>query len=207
MCNIPGVGNQWGTHYPIQNRLNYMTTNLIKDKDANQDNVLNAEELGIDAEAFARIDRNEDGQAGRTELAIDHPLSRINHMTAALIKDKDTNQDNVLNAEELGINAETFARIDRNEDGQAGIKELIIAHPLSRINHMSATLIKDKDTNQDSVLNAEELGIDAETFARIDRNEDGQADRREINIHKFKILSNYQSLTSEQSDPDVSVSV
>lgn len=132
--------------------------------------------------------------------------NHINNMTTNMIKDKDTNQDKALSAEEMGGFEEIFARIDLNQDGQADKKELNVSNPLNNINRMTAHLIKNNDANDDHVLSTEELGIDEGKFAQIDQNGDGQADKKELTDFKFKILSEYMPPRAEESASEISVS-
>ena len=54
-------------------------------------------------------------------------------------------------------------------------------HWPGQINKMTTNLIKHKDTDDDRVLSAKEFGAPKDVFAKIDRNGDGQADRKELN--------------------------
>ena len=192
-------------------RIDRMTTNLILNKDTNDDKVLSAEELGITDEALAQIDLNGDGQADRAELNAGYPGLRIDRMTTNLINGKDANNDGMLSAEELGVAEDVFSRIDHNGDGQADRVELNAFYPKGQINHMTTKLINDKDTNEDGMLSSEELGISEEAFARIDRNGDGQADRVELNafypkVQAYKIMEMFNSDNNDEPSDSINVS-
>src|SRR3990172_2227089 len=60
-------------------------------------------------------------------------LGQLNKMTLTLIKDKDSDGDKVLSAEELGVNEDILKEIDKNGDGNADREELNAAHPLTKL--------------------------------------------------------------------------
>lgn len=64
-------------YYPIS-KIDIPTLHLIKDKDADGDNVLSAEELDISEDIFKVIDANGDGSADREELNAASPLNKLN---------------------------------------------------------------------------------------------------------------------------------
>lgn len=142
-----------GASPPSPDWVNRMTSNLIRNKDTDNSKTLSVEELGMAEDVFTRIDHNDDGQAGRVELNAFYPKARINRMTTNLILNKDTNDDNVLSAEELGITDETLAQIDRNGDGQADRAELNAFYPKARIDKAIKPLQADSDNTVGNSIN------------------------------------------------------
>jgi len=130
MDNITGICNRC---IPNLGQLNKMTLTLIRDKDSDGDKALSAEELNVPEDVFTKIDANSDGNADRVELNTYYPISRIDIPTLQLIKDKDTDGDKVLSAEELGVNEDILKEIDKNGDGNADREELNAAHPLTKL--------------------------------------------------------------------------
>ena len=202
MNNVTGIGNQWGGRNPL-NSLN-QGNKLIKNKDTNGDKTLNAEELGVKEEVFSKIDTNEDGQADIKELNKFFHFEKINNKITNIIESKDENGDGLLNAEELGISEELFSKIDHDEDGQVDRTEIYAAIRNWNINRHTNPLIHEKDTNGDKVLTAEELGVDEELFSKIDTNEDGQADGKELNVFKLSLTYNSHAI-EEGTESDVDI--
>src|SRR3972149_1761352 len=148
MDNITGICNRC---IPNLGQLNKMTLTLIKDKDSDGDKALSAEELNVHEDVFTKIDANGDGNADRVELNAYYPISRIDIPTVQLIKDKDTDGDKVLSAEELGVNEDILKEIDTNGDGNADREELNAAHPLAKFHSTMAYLAENKDAFKDSI--------------------------------------------------------
>ncbi len=204
MSTISSINN----HFPILDRINRMTTHLINDKDTNGDGVLDQEELGVSEERFDKIDKNDDGKVDRKELNMANPLNphRINIMTTHLINEKDTNGDGVLDQEELGVSEERFDKIDKNDDGKADRKELNMANPLLRLHRITTQFIRKKDTDGDMVLDQEEFGVSEEKFDKIDTNDDGKVDRKELKAAYMAAARLYSDNDIEESkNTDVSV--
>jgi len=148
MDNIAEIGNRY---IPNPGQLNKMTLALIKDKDSDGDKALSAEELNVPEDVFTKIDINGDGNTDSVELNAYYPISRIDIPTLQLIKDKDTDGDKVLSAEELGVNEDVLKEIDTNDDGNADREELNAAHPLAKFYNTFASLAKDIDAFKDSI--------------------------------------------------------
>jgi len=151
MSNISNINNQL---IPNPGHLNKLTVNMIKDKDADGDNALNVKELGLPEDIFTKIDTDGDGNASRDELNIYYPISKTDIPTLHLIKNKDTDGDKLLTAEELGIAKEDFSRIDTNSDGKTDRDELNAAHPLSAqiTSHKNILdMYKDKEDSHNSI--------------------------------------------------------
>lgn len=129
MSIVTGINSH---RIPNHGQLNMMTVNMIKHKDNDGDNALNAKELNVHEDIFIKIDANGDGKADREELNIYYPISKTDIPTLQLIRDKDTDGDKALNAEELGIPKDTFTKIDTNGDDKADRDELNAAHPLNK---------------------------------------------------------------------------
>jgi len=113
-------------------------------------------------------------------LYIPNP-GHLNMMTMNMIKDKDSDGNKVLSAEELNVPEDVFTKIDINGDGNTDSVELNAYYPISRIDIPTLHLIKDKDTDGDKVLSGEELGVTEDILKEIDANSDGNADREELN--------------------------
>ena len=80
------------------------------------------------------------------------------------------------------------------------IAEVGMPHPWpGHVNRMTTPLIKEKDTDSDRMLSAEELGAPENVFDRIDKNDDGQADRVELNAFYPKAQF-YESVGPLQPD-------
>ena len=128
---------------------------------------------------------------------------QLNKMTLTLIKDKDSDGDKALSAEELNVPEDVFTKIDINGDGNTDSVELNAYYPISRIDIPTLHLIKDKDTDGDKVLSGEELGVTEDILKEIDANGDGNADREELNAaHPLAKL--YNTLASLAKDMDAS---
>src|SRR3989304_8129803 len=148
MDNITGICNRC---IPNLGQLNKMTLTLIRDKDSDGDKALSAEELNVPEDVFTKIDANSDGNADRVELNTYYPIRRIDIPTLQLIKDKDTDGDKVLSAEELGVNEDVLKEIDTNDDGNADREELTAAHPLAKFYNTFDSLAKVIDAFKDSI--------------------------------------------------------
>jgi len=159
---------------------NHKATNVIEDRDMNGDAVLDADESGISEERFARIDKNEDGYIDRGELTPLLPKAYLNRMTTTFIENEDTNGDALLNPNELDVSEETFARIDQDEDGQVGGRELNAFLPKAYLNRKTAAWIENRDINGDGILDSSEFRVSPAMFARMDTNENGRIDRGEF---------------------------
>jgi len=79
----------------------------------------------------------------------------------------------------------------------------------SQIDSMTATLIKDKDSDGDKVLSSEELNMDSDTFSQVDTNKDGKADRAELNaffpVNQIDFMSS-RVISDKDSDGDKALS-
>ena len=143
-----------------------------------------------------------DNIAGIGNRYIPNP-GQLNKMTLSLIKDKDSDGDKALSAEELNVPEDVFTKIDINGDGNTDSVELNAYYPISRIDIPTLHLIKDKDTDGDKVLSGEELGVTEDILKEIDANGDGNADREELNAaHPLAKL--YNTLASLAKDMDAS---
>src|SRR3972149_9155947 len=129
-------------------------------------------------------------------------LGQLNKMTLTLIKDKDSDGDKALSAEELNVPEDVFTKIDINGDGNTDSVELNAYYPISRIDIPTLHLIKDKDTDGDKVLSGEELGVTEDILKEIDANGDGNADREELNAaHPLaKFYNTFASLAKEMME-------
>lgn len=108
----------------------------------------------------------------------------------SIIGEYDGDGDGVLSIEELGMNQETFGKIDANNDGQVDESELESDYKKIFLNHATMRLIRNHDANDDGALTVEELGVSQELFDRIDSNADGVANRMELNTFDPKTYAN-----------------
>ena len=117
-----------------------------------------------------------DGITGMSSMTT--PYSMIDQMTNNMIKGKDKNGDNALQADEFGGNLDVFNKIDQNHDSKLDVVELNNAKVLSE---QTSNMVNALDTNGDHVLNADELKVSADSFNKIDTNGNGAADLTELN--------------------------
>jgi len=129
--------------------------------------------------------------------------SHLNMMTMNMVKDKDSDGDKVLSAEELNVPEDVFTKIDINSDGNTDSVELNAYYPVSSIDIPTLHLIKDKDTDGDKVLSGEELGVTEDILKEIDANGDGNADREELNA-AHPLTKFYNTFASLAKDMDAS---
>ena len=143
-----------------------------------------------------------DSVAGIGNLYIPNP-GHLNMMTMDMIKDKDSDGDKALSAEELNVPDDVFTKIDINGDGNTDSVELNAYYPVSGIDIPTLHLIKDKDTDGDKVLSGEELGVTEDVLKGVDANGDGNADREELNA-AHPLAKFYNTFASLAKDLDAS---
>ena len=105
----------------------------------------------------------------------------VNQMTMNLIKERDTNVDEVLSIDEAGSFKDVFSKIDTDGDGQVTADELNTAYFASQVYQTPSSMISSNDTNGDGTLSIDELGISQDNFSKIDTNSDGRASSDELN--------------------------
>lgn len=113
------------------NRVNRMSSNIIKSKDTDGDKALSMSELGVFADVFNKMDVNQDDKVNRDELNAAFYANKINLMTTNLLMSKDSDGDNELSQSELNISTDIFAKVDANRDGKLDKYELNAAHPVN----------------------------------------------------------------------------
>lgn len=101
-------------------------------------------------------------------------------MVDQMLQDKDTDGDGALSIEEISMPDEAFAKIDKNEDGLADKEELKAFFPMAQFDRMATDLIAEKDANGDGLLSMDEVNMPEEVFNKMDRNADGQLDKKEL---------------------------
>ncbi len=200
MTSVYGISNI--PHNFDYNKANNRTKNLIKTKDTDGDHKLSIDELNVKTKVFNRIDNNEDGLVGRIELNRFHTKKHINARTEELINKKDSNDDGKLSIDEMELTADIFIKIDKNEDGLADKTELNRFFSKKHINAGTTKMINNKDTNDDGMLTVDEMGLADDVFAEIDKNEDGLADRKEINMYKRTNHRIYDAFQDNWEEPD-----
>lgn len=83
-------------------------------------------------------------------------------------------------------------------DNIAGVGNRYIPN-LGQLNKMTLALIEDKDSDGDKALSAEELGVNEDILKEIDTNDDGNADREELNA-AHPLAKFYNTLASLAKD-------
>jgi len=207
--NVIGINGLTAIHNRLSNymKVNQMTVNWLKTKDQGGDNAFNIDEFSGDEAVFKDIDKNGDGKLDAAELNSAYYSQQLNQMTVDLINSKDTDEDQLLNADELGVSSEIFSNIDTNSDGTADVNELNTAYLMTQVNQMTVDLVNAKDTDGDQLLTADELGVSQDTFSTIDTNNDGTAGTDELNtafftknpIWEYLKVVNASSLTQSNS--------
>lgn len=177
MSGVNGIGN--GMLLTPLN-VNRMVSSTINEKDSDDDGLLNMEELGVSEDTFSKIDSNTDGVVDRVELTKAHPLYMLDQRNTNLIGESDTNGDNLLSAEEYGVNENLFSLIDTNEDGAVDKDELNSFYSTDPIQKAITRVIFQNDSDGDKALNEEESGLSKEQFKKADSNGDGVIDRVEL---------------------------
>jgi Ca2+-binding EF-hand superfamily protein len=106
--------------------INYqkMVEQMLDDKDTNGDGALSIEEISMPDEAFAKIDKNEDGLADKNELKAFFPMAQFDRIATEILNEKDANGDGVLTPNEINMPHEAFEKADTNADGKLDKKEL-----------------------------------------------------------------------------------
>lgn len=208
--------------------LSAMAGDLFKSLDTNADDKLSAEEMGVTAAEFAALDANGDGVLDLDE--VDAALMKLqdvevdgetvygdsyDQQVAAIVADfmskEDDNGDGLISMEEGEATAEEMACVDQNGDGYADADELAAAFVEfdenrnlivdtkegeaiaensgedelpegyeEKVDEVVVNYIDLHDTNADSVLSAEEIGVTAEELGKIDTNGDGVVDADEL---------------------------
>jgi len=113
-----------------------------------------------------------------------------------LMRRKDADGDGTLNADELGGPDGAFDKVDTNADGRVDKAELVANKPRPLFNRIAAQVIRKMDTDANGTLDAEELDLPADRFDKLDKNQDGEIDKKELGG-----LLKQLDQTPEQSQP------
>ena len=70
--------------------------------------------------------------------------------------------------------------MDANGDGQADKEEIIAFMPRPLFNRLAAMMVHQQDTDDNKTLSMDELDVPEEVFNEIDRNQDGEIDKKEL---------------------------
>ena len=171
--------------------MNYqqMVEQTLQNRDKDGDGALSFEEISVPDEAFAKIDKNEDGLADKDELKAFFPMAQFGRIALDLIVQKDTNGDGLLSANEIDMPQEVFNKIDKNADGQLDKKELtdFAAHRAKQGGKPGKGPGKTKG----------DAGT-TESVVQIDTDGDGIADTEEVTTLNAK--GEVQSVTTRQID-------
>lgn len=177
MSSVDGISN--GVFSAPLN-VNRIVSNLIDEKDADGDRVLNMEELDVSEDTFAKLDSNADNVVDRVELSKALPRYLLDQKNSNLISGNDTDGDNALSAEEYGVHESLFAKIDTNEDGVVDKDELNSFYSTDPIQKTITSFIQRNDSDGDQLLSEEESGLSKGQFEKMDGNGDGVIDRTEL---------------------------
>ncbi len=109
-----------------------------------------------------------------------YDAQQVDRAADKLISRKDADGNGTLSAEELGGPEASFEKIDTNADGQVDKAELVANKPRPLFNRIAAQVIRKMDTDANGTLSAEELDVSAERFDKLDKNQDGQVDKKEL---------------------------
>lgn len=174
--------------------INYqkMMQTMLQSKDENEDGSLSIDEMSIPKEAFAKIDKDQDGLAGPEELKAFFPMAEFDRIAANIIAEKDVNGDGVLSKDEVKMSNELFGKMDQNADGKLDKNE--IADFASKASQQGQKTGKKGGAKGKSQT--------TESVVRIDTDGDGIADTEEVTTLNAK--GEVQSVTTTQiSDPGV----
>jgi Ca2+-binding EF-hand superfamily protein len=134
-----GLGRGAGGKNAVQGMkdASQISNEIFQDKDADGDGALTAEEVSMPDDLFSRIDANQDGVIDQDELTADlesHKpdgppppqagMKDVSQMVSELFQDKDSDGDGALTAEEISMPTNLFTRIDTNQDGVISKDEL-----------------------------------------------------------------------------------
>lgn len=101
---------------------------IIKALDSDGNKSLSIEETKLSEDKFTSIDKNNNGLITKKEMNNHFHLQAVQNQIdfmKGVINTYDTNDDSLLSADELGAPENIFSSVDRNDDGQAGVRELI----------------------------------------------------------------------------------
>ncbi len=185
----------------------YLSEKALTTYDEDGDRMLSSEEVPITENTFDRVDRNDDGSIGEIEMMIGRRILVSQHVTQSIIDNKDTNENGVLESDELNISEENFQKLDLNQDESIQAEELNAVKRYAVNQHVVKGVFSAMDNDQDGLLSSEEFSIKEETFQRLDANEDGGLELQELHplLHnKFSAYTSaQQSEDSNQSGLDV----
>lgn len=122
-----------------------------------------------------------------------------------IITKKKTEGDRVLNRDTLGeINKDNEGQVKRKEPKVHMLQYKKLSKQFRRrhIIHKVKNIIKNKDTNGDKVLSGNEFGLNEKIFDKIDKDGNGQIDRRELGTAltiRYKRRLNIEQGTNQET--------
>ncbi len=157
---------------------------MLRSRDEDGDDPLSIEEMSIPKEAFAKIDKDQDGLVDMDELKAFFPMAEFDRIAADIIAEQDTNGDGLLTMDEVKMPDELFEKMDQNADGKLDKNELVdFASKASQREHEAGK----KDGGKGE-------GETTESVVQIDTNGDGIADTEEVTT--FKASGEVESVTT-----------
>lgn len=156
----------------------------LSQMDSNGDGKISQDEWKGPAEAFGRLDTNQDGFINQEEAAQGlrgrgaGPHARVNP------KSMDTNQDGKVSIEEWKGPREAFDRIDTNHDGFITSEELRQNRPGAGNRGRGPMDLSQMDTNGDGQISKDEWKGPAQIFDRMDADRDGFIEKEEAGAQR-----------------------
>ena len=172
--------------------INYqkMLQTMFQSRDEDSDGSLSIEEMSIPKEAFAKIDKDQNGLADPEELKAFFQMAEFDRIAADIIAKQDVNGDGVLSPDEVKMPDELFGKMDQNADGKLDKNE--IADFASRASQQGNKTGKKGG--------GKSKGGTTESVVQIDTDGDGIADAEEVTT--LKANGEVESVTTRQiSDP------
>ncbi len=133
-----------------------LSSEIMSAKDADSSGSLSASELGVSSTQLSEFDTDGDGQISSAELAAGLKAQR----------------------EKMQAQMQT----QMQQSGQMGMLQASMGQQSGQdmSTRIAQDVIGEKDTNQDGVLSADELGVSAEQLSKVDTDGDGSVSQSEL---------------------------